>query len=93
MATGDIFHICPRDTNGIFQIVKHFKWGQTPFQKRCLSPLIQMISTHQLPALKQRAQKTTVPENIDLDALLALMGFCPVSALNRKARAATGPPF
>ncbi|AHK80624.1 hypothetical protein M911_05035 [Ectothiorhodospira haloalkaliphila] len=29
----------------------------------------QMISTHQLPALKQRAQKTTVPKNIDLDAL------------------------
>jgi len=29
----------------------------------------QMISSHQLPALKQRAEQTTVPENIDLDAV------------------------
>lgn len=29
----------------------------------------QMISSHQLPALKQRAEHTTVPENIDLDAV------------------------
>lgn len=29
----------------------------------------QMVSSHQLPALKQRAEKTTVPENIDLDAV------------------------
>lgn len=29
----------------------------------------QMISTHQLPALRQRAEQTTVPEQIDLDAV------------------------
>lgn len=29
----------------------------------------QMISSHQLPVLKQRAEKTTVPENIDLNAV------------------------